>query len=228
MSKSYQKSSKGKAQPAPEGLKPLQIDETIVCSHRLIQSTSTTNKLPPAIAEFFERLESLDSFVAQELIQGSDGELGSFGLALLHGLAETSSNPEELQERIEAIIGEDLDVTPRKLRQYSKYLTKAISHPCYLTGADPFEWEEDFLSSESGIPAEYEGLKQERASYTDVFQLKKFSTELDEADGLLVEVERTHDRKSFTLPLINLMITDESSPNYQLIDDYCMWLVEFE
>jgi len=41
----------------------------------------------------------------------------------------------------------------------------------------------------------------------------------------LVDVERLSDKKNFILPLADLKSTDTASKNYQLLDDFSVWLV---
>jgi hypothetical protein len=73
----------------------------------------------------------------------------------------------------------------------------------------------------------YEKLKKTQPSYTDVFMLGKFGEKFSEVDGLLVEVQRVSDQKTFILPLADLEVTDENSPNYELVEDYLMWFLNY-
>ena len=57
--------------------------------------------------------------------------------------------------------------------------------------------------------------------------LGKFGEKFSEVDGLLVEVQRVSDQKTFILPLADLEVTDENSPNYELVEDYLMWFLNY-
>ncbi|MFZ1201271.1 MAG: calcium-binding protein, partial [Desulfobacterales bacterium] len=72
---------------------------------------------------------------------------------------------------------------------------------------------------------EYEKLKKTQPSYKDSFKLISFENDLDENNGILVEVERLSDKKKFILPLADLKSTDKYSKNYQLLDDFSVWFV---
>jgi len=72
---------------------------------------------------------------------------------------------------------------------------------------------------------EYEKLKKEQPSYKDIFNLIAFENDLDENNGILVNVQRLSDKKTFILPLADLKSVDEDSMNYQLLDDYSVWKV---
>ncbi len=145
---------------------------------------------------------------------------------------EQEMDEEELKEleaqenRIQTIIGsEDLEVTEDTLKTYLNYLHQKIHHPCYLTGIDEFEWEEYYIFG-SGTKKEYEKLKKNRPSYTDIFKLLILKAgNIDE--GIMIEVERESDQKKFTIPLAPLEVTDENSANYELIDDYSVWFFNY-
>ena len=70
-------------------------------------------------------------------------------------------------------------------------------------------------------------LRMVSASYTDIFKLLEFDEEVDPAYGILVDVKRTSDNKKFTLSLSDLEATDKQSTNYQLLDDFSVWFVNF-
>jgi hypothetical protein len=133
---------------------------------------------------------------------------------------------DEQEQRIAAILGqEDLEVTQKTAQKYFDYLKQHIQLPCQLTGIEDFPWEERYVFG-FGDEEEYEELKKTRPSYTDTFELLSFA-EATANDGILVEVRRLSDQKKFTLPLADLEAADEHSPNYQLLDDYAVWFVNW-
>ena len=121
------------------------------------------------------------------------------------------------------------DVTPETLTRYLAYLQQHLTFPCQLTGIEDlgcFSWEE-YYTFGPGSKKEYEQLKKTRASYTDTYELLGFDDEVDPDDGLLVHVRRLSDKKTFTLTLSDLQATDEQSKNYQLLDDFAVWFVNW-
>lgn len=134
----------------------------------------------------------------------------------------------EAQEiRIEQILGEDnINVSDESLVMYRSYLQNNIIIPCELTGREDFRWEEYYILG-PGDKKEYEELKKTRPSYKDVFTFMSFDEQIEDMPGLMVKVKRISDRKQFVLPLVDLKVTDTKSPNFQLIDDYADWYVNY-
>ena len=208
MSKSYQKNQKRQPQLEPEDIQPIQIDETIVTGSGSRSAGSPQQHLMLSMANVLEQMESLGLLDPEQLMQ----EFGDVDQG-------------ELEEKVQKILGtSDIDVDEANLGRYLKFLKKHIQKPCYLTGNEEFLWEEDYLFGD-GSQSRYEKLKKTKPSYTDVFALVKFVETPSEVDGLLVEVRRVSDQKTFVLPLADLEVTDENSPNYQLIEDYLMWFL---
>jgi hypothetical protein len=132
---------------------------------------------------------------------------------------------DEQDKRIEQILGHfDIDVSEESSLRYMDYLKRNIEFPCQLTGIEDFYWEEYYVFG-PGNKKEYEKLKKQQPSYTDIFSLIGFENDLDENNGILVKVERLSDKKKFILPLADLKSTDMESKNYQLLDDYSVWFV---
>jgi len=134
-------------------------------------------------------------------------------------------------QRIADIFGtqEVPDVTTETLARYLACLKQHLVFPCQLTGIEDlgcFAWEE-YYTFGPGSKKEYEQLKKKRASYTDTYELLSFDDEVDEDDGILVHVRRLSDKKKFTLTLSDLQATDEQSKNYQLLDDFSVWFVNW-
>jgi len=135
------------------------------------------------------------------------------------------SEIDEQDKRIEKILGHfDIEVSEESSLKYLDYLRQNIEFPCQLTGIEDFPWEEYYVIG-PGKKKEYEKLKKKQPSYTDIFSLIRFENDLDENNGILVDVERLSDKKNFILPLADLKSTDTASKNYQLLDDFSVWLV---
>ena len=134
-------------------------------------------------------------------------------------------------QRIASIFGTEKvpDVTTETLERSLAYLTQHLTFPCQLTGIEDlgcFSWEE-YYTFGPGSEQEYARLKKTRASYTDTYELLGFDDEVDPEDGILVHVRRLSDKKKFTLTLPDLQATDEQTKNYQLLDDFAVWFVNW-
>lgn len=137
----------------------------------------------------------------------------------------TDHDAQEL--RIKRILGEDnLGVSNESLVMYRSYLQSNIIIPCELTGREDFQWEEFYIFG-PGDKQEYEELKKTRPSYEDVYTFMSFDDQIEDMPGLMVKAKRKTDRKQFVLPLVDLKATDTKSPNFQLIDDYSVWYVNY-
>ena len=138
------------------------------------------------------------------------------------------SDLDEQDRRIARVLGEDEvpEVNNRTLRIYLAYLRENLGFPCYLTGIEDFSWEERYVFG-YGSKTEYEKLKKTQPSYTDTFEFLGFDDELDEGYGIPVKVKRVADKRKFTLPLADLEATDKQSKNYQLLDDFSVWFVNY-
>ncbi|EAW38362.1 hypothetical protein [Lyngbya sp. PCC 8106] len=210
MSKSDQKNHKRQPQLAPEDIQPIQIDETILTGSTNRSKGNPQQHLMLSMENVLEQMETLGLLDPEKLMQ----EFGEV-------------DREEFEDRIKTILKTQIiEVDEPNLNRYLQYLKKNIQKPCYLTGTEEFLWEEDYLFGE-GSQKKYENLKKTQPSYTDVFTLVKFSETLSDVDGLLVEVQRVSDKKMFVLPLADLEVTDENSPNYKLIEDYLMWFLNY-
>ena len=210
MSKSYQKNKKQKLQSPPEEIRPIQIDETIQTGQVVRQHSDFSPDLIDSMGNVFEQMEEFGLLNPVEFLS----EMGEIDL-------------EDFKARIQTIIGTDnLQVNPKKLSRFLKFLKKEIQKPCYFTGTEEFLWEEDYLFGD-GAQKEYENLKKSKPSYTDVFLLMQFAEATSEQDGLLVEVQRVSDKKMFILPLADLEVTDENTANYELVEDYSMWFLNY-
>jgi len=89
-----------------------------------------------------------------------------------------------------------------------------------------FRWEERF-SFGYGSQDEYEQLKKKKGSFRDTYELTEFDAIADDWD-ILVNVYRIPRRKKFTIPLSELQVGDRASKNYQLLNDYTVWRVNWQ
>ena len=70
---------------------------------------------------------------------------------------------------------------------------------------------------------EYEELKKENPSYTDVFELLELLEPNSEFDDIIAKLKRLTDLKIFGVGLSWLQCLDSDDVNYQLIKDYAVW-----
>jgi hypothetical protein len=121
---------------------------------------------------------------------------------------------------------EDMVVNDGNLEKYFQYLNKNIAFPCIVTGIEDFKWEEFYVLG-PGDKDKYEELKKTQPSYTDHYRILSFDDHYDEDNGILVNVCRISDKRKFTLPLEDLEAVDRTSINYQILDDYSVWFVNY-
>lgn len=120
-------------------------------------------------------------------------------------------------------------VSAQALHIYLKYLKENLECPCLLTGIESmgfFSWEERF-SFGYGSEEEHERLRRERGSFRDKYELKASEDIVDGGWDILAKVERIPHRKRFKIPLSELRAVDKTSRNYQLLDDYSIWFVNW-
>ena len=212
MSKSYQKKKKQKYNPPPDDLKPIQIDETILSGRfNYKQSSPVDTEMMAVVTRLIEKFEDLGLDCSDGLLLGSD----EFDI-------------EAFETRIQEILGrKKIECTPQNIKRYSHFLQTTLEIPCYLTGRESFPWEEEYLFG-SGSSRSYERLKKKHPAHTDTFKLLALSQTFSEIDGISVEVERTSDQKKFTLPLADLATSTVDSPNHSIIEDYCIWFINYD
>lgn len=114
--------------------------------------------------------------------------------------------------------------TLKTTQKYLEYLKENLDFPCLLTGIEDFPWEERYVFG-YGSKKEYEKLKKTNPSYTDTFELISFENDIEEQ--ILVKVKRKSDKKQFIIELDWLQAEDEQSKNYQLLNDYAVWYVNY-
>ena len=130
-------------------------------------------------------------------------------------LADGDVDNEEMQEK-----------TSGTISKYLHYLKKNIEFPCIVTGLEDFPWEEKYIFG-PGNKKEYEKLKKDNPSYKDKFEILDFFEDEDFDEQIMVNVKRLSDHKEFILELDCLKAVDKKSKNYQLLDDYSVWYVNY-
>ncbi|MBW2449100.1 MAG: hypothetical protein JRE92_01565 [Deltaproteobacteria bacterium] len=138
------------------------------------------------------------------------------------------------EERIALILADgDVDNEEKQekstgtIAKYLHYLKENIELPCIVTGIEDFPWEEKYVFG-YGNKKEYEKLKKENPSYKDKFEILDFIEDEDYNDEqIFVSVKRLSDQKEFILELDYLKAVDKKSKNYQLLDDYSVWYVNY-
>ena len=131
-------------------------------------------------------------------------------------LADGDIDNEEMQEK-----------SSETVIKYLHYLKDNIEFPCIVTGLEDFPWEEKYVFGSSSNKKEYERLKQDNPSYKDKFEILDFYEDEDYDEQIMVTVRRLNDKKKFILDLDNLKSIDKKSINYQLLDDYSVWYVNY-
>ena len=110
-----------------------------------------------------------------------------------------------------------------------KYLQENLGIPCTLTGIESikfFGWEERFQMG-YGSEEEYKRRRRQEGSYKDKYELSEFEAVVDEEWDILVNVKCIPYRKRFTIPLSQLQAVDRMPKNYQLLNDYTVWYVNW-
>lgn len=132
------------------------------------------------------------------------------------------------EKRIAEVFGKDdvPEISEDNLLKYRDYLLARLDKNEILTGREDFPWEEGYVF---GIldAAEYQELKKTRLSYTDEFRLVDISEKDVAENDLIAKVERLSDRKEFMIGLSWITTKDGKSKDYQLLDDFAMWVVNW-
>ena len=130
------------------------------------------------------------------------------------------------EERIEEILGQDCEKNMPTALRYKKYLATSIKLPCLLTGVEDFLWEERYILGE-GSKKEYQKLKKDNPSYTDKYKLIELLEPEDEECEIIAKVKRIADEKIFKIGLSWLEAATKSDSNYQLLNDYSVWHINY-
>ncbi len=137
---------------------------------------------------------------------------------------------DEQDERILAVIGGSFDVEPEvALPRWLKHLRASLDFPCEVTGLEDFNWEEFYVLG-PGSEGKYDELKKSQPSYTDQYDLLRIGKAARSEwvmfpEDIAAYVRRCSDGRKFTLGLSELEATAEDTAEYQLLDDYSVWLV---
>lgn len=134
------------------------------------------------------------------------------------------------EKRIELLFNnkfDDLSRRPATLAFYRSYLEANLNFPVRIIGIEDFSWEEYYLLG-PGDKREYELLKKTKPSYTDIFSMSKIDSYYDEDYGLFAKVTRLSDKKRFQLPLMDMKAVEKKSTDYQLIEDYSVWFINYQ
>ena len=145
--------------------------------------------------------------------------------------APPTRNYEEQEKRIGEIVGLGKDgevnfVNEKTLNSFYEYLVQNLTLPCEVTGSEDFPWEEYYIIG-GGSKKEHNKLRETKPSYLDTYELLKVLYTVKDYSELMVAVKRTSDKKKFTLSLADLEVSDDNSQNYQLIDNYAFWYVNW-
>jgi hypothetical protein len=133
-----------------------------------------------------------------------------------------------VEKRIAKVSGtaEVPQVSEQALLKYREYLLQHLDRKALLTGREDFPWEEFYVFG-PGDKEEYENLKKTRPAHTDEFQLMDISASVMEEDDLLAQVKRLSDGRVFEMGLSWLTTKMKKGKDYQLLDDFATWQVNW-
>jgi hypothetical protein len=118
------------------------------------------------------------------------------------------------------------EVSKENLLKYRKYLLQHLDPKAILTGREDFPWEEKYVFG-PGSRAEYEKLKKTHPSYTDEYELIDILEDEIEENDLIAKVKRLSDGRIFEIGLSWLTTKKNKGKNYQLLDDFATWVVNW-
>ena len=132
------------------------------------------------------------------------------------------------EARIIKILGKEEvpEVSKENLLKYRKYLLQHIDRKAILTGREEFPWEEIYIFG-PGSRAEYEKLKKTHSSYTDEYELMNILENEIEENDLIANVKRLSDGRVFEIGLSWLTTEKNKGNDYQLLDDFATWVVNW-
>ena len=134
------------------------------------------------------------------------------------------------EERIEQIFDDQFEDISRRMETltiYKNYLEANLKFPVRITGIEDFKWEGYYIFG-PGSKQEYDMLKKKRPSYKDIFSMSRIDSYIDEDYGLFAKVTRLSDKKRFQLPLADMKAVEEGAPEYQFLDDYSFWFINYQ
>ena len=132
------------------------------------------------------------------------------------------------RQRLADLLGSEgvPSVKTETLECYLDHLKQSLEFPCQLTGIEDFPWEAFYVVG-PGDKEEHEQLRQTQPSYLDTYELLSFD-DVKSRFGIMVNVRRVSDKKEFVLPLADLEATNKKSKNYELLDDFSVWFVNYQ
>jgi hypothetical protein len=133
---------------------------------------------------------------------------------------------DQLHRRIKAVLGQKHRCNRQNTKRYLCYLRKNVRQPCILMGRREFPWEIPFIDG-GWESAAYQEMKENQPTFTDQLELVELLDLRGDQDKIVARVRRTDDQKEFELELDLLECIEFHSENYQLIDDYAIWLEHF-
>ena len=130
--------------------------------------------------------------------------------------------------RIANVFGTDEvpEVSEVNLLKYRQYILDRFDKITVLTGRDDFPWEEKYVFWPRN-KAEYKRLKKTNPSYKDEYQLLEIVGKETEENDLIAKVKRLSDGKKFELGLSWLTIKNKKAKEYQLLNDFVTWVVNW-
>jgi len=138
---------------------------------------------------------------------------------------------DEQFERIEAVVSGSEDQTlGEAVARFYEHLSRTLELPCEVTGVEDFNWEERYVIG-PGSPKEWQRLRKTQPSYQDCYNLLKITNDeesewmLFPGEDIAAHVRRKSDGKEFVLGLAELKATDKKSRNFQLLEDFAVFLV---
>ncbi|MEM6320892.1 MAG: hypothetical protein AAF960_24715 [Bacteroidota bacterium] len=120
----------------------------------------------------------------------------------------------------------DISVNPTNLEKYRSFLIRNLEGRVLLTGTEDFPWEERFVFG-YGTKKEYAQMRKTRPSYQDTFLLTKLLPINRRKRDLVAEVKRQSDGKNFEILLSWLECVDKESANYNLLQAFSSWVVNY-
>jgi hypothetical protein len=117
-------------------------------------------------------------------------------------------------------------VSRENLLKYRKYLLQHLDRKTILTGREDFPWEEKYVLGPFSR-AEYEKLKKTNPSYTDEYELIDILDDDLPENDLIARVKRLSDGRVFEIGLSWLTTKTKKTKDYQLLDDFATWVVNW-
>lgn len=109
--------------------------------------------------------------------------------------------------------------------RYLSHLKRVLRLPLRVTGREDFPWEEPYVFGGWSV-LEYKKLKKTNPSYIDIFDLVEL-VPAEEHDDVSGKIRRISDGRMFTIGLSWLTTVNEDIPEFQILDDYAIWHVNY-